>query len=253
MIAGSPDRLNAADVDLLERFVRTRGGTLIVLPDRAPGGVAARLFQRRWTEHLEATPSPTGALRASETLRRSGASPFDIVPGHVKGSPVIVLSPAGNGRIVVSGAMDAWRYRDADGGAFDRFWRSLVLESASAGSSLTLDFASPIAAPAAVVPFVVRYRRMDAATNTDLTATATCGDGVARAVRLWPDGADDVFSGTVDIEGTEPCRLRVTVEGGASVVGGIAVTSGATHSVNAVLAKLERAVSRTSRRDDCRR
>ncbi len=142
--------------------------------------------------------------------------------------------------------MAAWRYRDADGGAFDRSWRSLVLESASAGSSLTLDFASPIAAPAAVVPFVVRYRRMDAATNTDITATATCGDGVARAVRLWPDGADGVFSGTVDIEGTEPCRLRVTVEGGASVVGGIAVTSGATHSVNAVLAKLERAVSRTS-------
>ncbi len=183
VIAGSPDSLSSRDVTLLERFVRMRGGTLILLPDRAPGGVAARLFQGRWTEHLEATPSPTGAPRASETLRRFGASPFDIVLGHVKGSPVIVLSPAGNGRIVVSGAMDAWRYRDADGGWFDRFWRSLVLESASAGSSLTLEFASPIASPSAAVPFVVRHRRMGATTSTEIAATAVCGDGAGRAVR----------------------------------------------------------------------
>jgi len=244
-IVGSPEGLSSSDVTLLERFVRERGGTLILLPDRAPTGAATRLLSGRWTEHLEASASPAGVLRASETLRLSAASPFAIVLGTVKGSPVIVLSPTGHGRIVVSGAMDAWRYRDTDGGVFDRFWRSLVLESAAASASLRLEFAHPIAAPGTDAPFVVRHRRMEPSASSTITATAACGHRAAQVVRVWPEGAAGVFAGTVAIEGSEPCHVRVTVEGGPTAVGGVAVTSGAIQSVSAVRSKLERSALRT--------
>lgn len=245
VIVGAPDGLSAGDVDLLDRFVRTRGGTLILLPDRAPSGSAARLFNGRWSEHLEASPSAIGALRASETLRLSNPSPVDDVLGTVKGSPAIVQSPAGDGRIVVSGAMDAWRYRDADGGAFDRFWRSVVLESASAGAPLRIDVATPIATPGSTVSFEVRYRRMDPSASATITARAGCGDRPARTIRLWPEGPAGVFAGVLAIDGAEACEISVAIDGGPGVTGGIAVTTGAIRSIHAVIAKLDRYASST--------
>jgi hypothetical protein len=38
----------------------------------------------------------------------------------------------GSGRLMVSTAMDAWQFRDAADGAFDRFWRGVVAEAADA-------------------------------------------------------------------------------------------------------------------------
>lgn len=243
-IVGSPDALSASDVTLLERFVHERGGTLMLVPDRAITGPAMRLLAGRWTEHLEATASAVGPLQASESIRNASTSPFDEVLASVKGSPAIVVTPTGSGRVVTSGAMDAWRYRDADAGAFDRFWRSLVLESAAAGAALQLDFARPIAAPGTTVPFTVRHRQMGAGAQSTVSATVTCG-GSAQAIRLWPQGAPGVFAGTVSLDGTDPCEVSAAVEGGPVVTGGIAVTTGATSSVSAVMAKLERAAAQT--------
>jgi len=244
-IVGSPESLSANEVSLLERFVQTRGGTLLLLPDRAPAGPAARLFAGRWTEHLEATASPAGVLQASETLRLAAASPFDLVLGSAKGRPVMVLSPSGNGRVVVSGAMDAWRYRDVDGGTFDRFWRSLVLQSAAASTPLTISFTSSITRPGTAAAFVVRHLRMDPVTATEVLATATCGDHASAAIRVWPSGQNGVFTGTMPVEGDEPCRLRVSIDGGPSAEGGVAVTAGMTRSVADVRLKLERAATRS--------
>lgn len=245
VIAGGPDSLATADVALLERFVRARGGTLVLLPDRAPGGASARLFQGRWIEHLEATVSPAGPLRVSESLRLAAPSAFDVVLASVKGSAAVVVSPSGNGRIVISGALDAWRYRDADGGAFDRFWRSVVLESAALSAPLGIEFADAAAHPAAEVPLVVRLRRMDDTGTKALAATATCGDEPATGVRLWPAGPQGVFNGSVAISATGPCEVAVAVEHGPVAVAGVAVTNGATRSVSEVLARLERAATRS--------
>ena len=239
VVAGGLDGLGAGEVSLLERFVRERGGTLILVPDREISGAAARLVSGQWTEHLEASPSAVGRLRASETLRLVRATPFDTVLGAAGDRPVIVVSPAGRGRVVVSGAMDAWRHRDADGGAFDRFWRSIVLELAAAGDALRIDLQQPIAAPGAHVPFTVRHRQMDAAPLRTMTASAACGAGAAEPIRLWPQGAPGVFSGTVPVAGGEPCEVRVEVEDGPVASSGIAVTTGATDSVSAVLRELE--------------
>jgi hypothetical protein len=244
-IIGSPNGLSEGEVALLERFVGTRGGTLVLLPDGAPSGASARLFSGRWSEHLEASPSAAGPLRASETLRLADASRFDLVLGTVKGAPAIVLAPTGNGRIVVSGAMDAWRYREADGGAFDRFWRSLVFESAANSSSLTVSLARPMTAPGTQLPFTVRHRQMDPGSQRTAIASATCGDGSAHAVRLWPEGAAGVFAGVMPVDGDQPCELRVEMEGSAVTSAGVAVTTGATATVAEVADKLERFAIRT--------
>lgn len=240
VIVGGAEDLGSGDVTLIERFVRTRGGTLILLPDRVPSGAAARLFMGRWTEHVEALASPIGPLRASETIRLAEASPADVVLGSVKGSPAIVVSPTGNGRIVVSGAMDAWRYRDVDRGAFDRFWRSVVLEMAAASAPLSVHFALPIGAPGADLPFEVRHRRMGASVSQALTATASCGERPAQVIRLWPKGPQGVFAGRVSVDSTQGCEVTATVAGGPVATSGFAATGGAIRSLDAVLAKLER-------------
>jgi len=244
VIAGAPDSLAAADVELLDRFVRRRGGTLILLPDRSPGGAAARLFPGRWTEHLEATVSPAGPLRVSESLRMSAPSPFDVVLASVKDSATIVASPSGRGRFVISGALDAWRYRADDGGAFDGFWRTLVIESAATSAAVSIEFAHGTAHPSTEMPIVVRHRRMEDGVPAVVSATTTCGDQPAAVVRLWPAGEAGVWTGHVAVGRDGACEVMAAVENGPVAVAGIAVTNGATRTVNEVLAKLERAVTR---------
>lgn len=241
-VIGGPERLSAADATLLERFVRQRGGTLILVPDQALSGAAAGLVRGQWSEHLEETASPVGPLRASETLRLSNASPADLVLASAQDRPAIVVSPAGRGRIVVSGAMDAWRYRDADGGAFDRFWRSLVLESSVASAALRVEPAQATAAPGARVPFVVRHHQMAEADAATLTASAGCGDEPMQAVRLWPAAEAGVYSGTLSTTAAGSCLIRVAVDDGPVSEGGVVMTMGPTDGVPSVLAKLERGV-----------
>lgn len=245
VVVGGPDSLSASDATLLDRFVHERGGTLILVPDRAIGGAAAQLVRGRWTEHLAATPSKVGPLQASETLRLSGPSVVDVVLGATQGHPAIVLTPAGHGRVIVSGAMDAWRYRDADDGAFDRFWRSLALESATAGAALRAEMAEPIAAPGTRMRFVVRYHRMVETAGTTVTASAACGDDASQSVRLWPEAEPGVYSGTMPAGDAASCAIRVAVDGGPVTEAGLAVTAGPTTGVTAVLANLERAAART--------
>jgi hypothetical protein len=243
-IVGGPDALSAGDVGLLDRFVRQRGGTLVLLPERAITHPATALLAGKWTQHLEATATDVGPMRASETLRLAAPSPVDVVLATMKDRPVIVSSPSGQGRVVVSGAMDAWRYRDADGGAFDRFWRSLVIESAADSHPLRLDFARSITAPFGSVPFVVRLRQMTLPPDLTMGATATCGRGGAEVIRLWPGAPPGVFHGVAPVD-QDACEVTVAVTGGPAVSGGIALVTGGGRSSSEVMAKLERAAERS--------
>ena len=52
VIVGAPDALTAADVQRLEHFVRRRGGSLVLVPDRPFSGAVTRLLAQRWRERL---------------------------------------------------------------------------------------------------------------------------------------------------------------------------------------------------------
>lgn len=237
VVVGAPDALAAAEVDLIERFVRVRGGTAILLPERVPDGPSRRLFGGRWVEELVADPRAVGPLRASELLR-----PRELPPASVAIAPEIVATRAGAGRIIVSGAMDAWRHR-TDAGAFDTFWRSLAAEGAVLGRRVRVEFERPIARPGARHAFTVRYRSMDSESTAAATAIMRCDQSPAQAIRLWPTGALGTFRGELPIPAARSCSVEATVNH-AQTTAAVAVMAAPAPIAHAVLEKLERAAVR---------
>ena len=244
VIVGGPDALTASDVALLETYVRQRGGTLVLLPERRPSGESTRLFQGDWSEHLTLTPESIGPLRASEFLRVANLSPPSAVLAASGSTPVIVSSPIGSGRIIVAGAMDAWRYRDAATGGFDRFWRSVASEGAAAGEGLTVTFANSVLEHGARVAFTIRDRRMTPVSSSEASVVQRCGDALARPVRVWPRGALGEFAGELASSASAACTVEVSV-GDRQVSASIGVVNHASHAVDDTLAKLERHVRAT--------
>jgi hypothetical protein len=139
VIAGAPEALTAADVAGLEAFMRQRGGTVILLVDEAVASPALRTLTgiERWT--AVSRPEPAGAPPASETFSPAVIPPWAETTGHATWS-----MPFGRGRLVVSGQLDAWRYRDRDATAFDTYWRRAAAGAAAAAQHAMAP-ASPLA------------------------------------------------------------------------------------------------------------
>lgn len=209
------DALTAADVDHVERFVRA-GGSAILLPDGAPSGPVARLLIGDWRVRLDAEPSGVGPLRAGELLTAAAVPPTSIVLASAGEVPVIVATPLADGLVVVAGAMDSWRYRDADANAFDRFWRSLAVEAAAARNPLRIAFEERVAAAGSRVPFSV-----SGVATPEVSGVGRCADGAAQAIRLWPSGTEYAFRGELTASERGPCTLEI-VAGDRRAVAGMA-------------------------------
>ena len=236
LIVGGPDALTANDVDLIERFVRMRGGTVVLLPERAPSGSVTRLFAGEWSERLTSEPQSVGPLRATELLVASAAG----ATGATSATGAVVVAPTGAGRLVIPTAMDAWRYRDADGGAFDRFWRSVVAEGAAAGARLQLQFENAVATPGARQEMTVRHRSMTPSSTLQASAVARCGPTHrAQTIRLWPAGSPSALRGELPIADTGACTVEVTVND-ARATRGVAVSAALSRPADDTLAQLER-------------
>lgn len=205
LIAGGIDGLSARDVALIDRFVRVRGGTAILLPDRPPSGEVARLMPGEWREQLMPGPERIGPLHASEILKSARPSATAIVLGAAAGEPAIVVEPRGEGRLIISGAMDAWRYRHLDEAAFDRFWRSIAADAGAASRALQIGLDRPLAANGARIAFTMRHRTMSAAAVLDARLFARCGEQAGRDVRAWPSGGLHVFTGEIPATAPGPC------------------------------------------------
>ena len=140
VIIGAPDAIAARDVDGLDAFLRHRGGAVVLLMDQAPDArPSARLTDvARWQTAEHDAPrsirseGPISPLFASELVWPAELPVGSQALAVDDARPIVWRTPVGAGRIVVSGALDAWRFRDADAMAFDRFWRSLVADAANA-------------------------------------------------------------------------------------------------------------------------
>lgn len=236
-IVGDPDALTPADVALFDRYVRVRGGSLILLPERRITGGAARLLDGQWTEHLLPSPEAVGALRASELLRATNLPLTTQVLAQSGGSSSIVALPRGHGRVIVSGAMDAWRFRDA---AFDDFWRSTIVEAGEAGASLAIAFDSDLAPTGDRMPFTVHRRSFEARDALEITVTSQCGDGERSSVRVWPSGDVNAFNGELQLTDAA-CELRATV-GDRSATAHVSSSVSPARGAEGTLAELERSV-----------
>lgn len=238
VIVGGPDALTAEEADLLERYVRVRGGTLVLLPERRVSGASAQLFPGNGVEHLTADAESIGALRATEILRWTDLPVTATVVARSGSSPAIVSIPAGNGRIIVSGAMDAWRYRHLDSGAFDRFWTSLVAQGAALGEGLQLTFERGIAPRGSRARFTVHDRRFEQRAIVEASAVARC-EGETHAIRLWPGGTVGEFVGEVPAAQQGACTVEAMVDD-RRVARSIAIVDRPARGTELTMAKLAR-------------
>jgi hypothetical protein len=212
VIVSAPDSLTAAEVELLERFVRLRGGSLVLLPDRRPTGPVVRLLPSIRADRREPAPVRIGPLRASELLTFDDSDEGTSVLESTAGQPVIVTRATGRGRIVVSGALDAWRYRDGDT-QFARFWTALLADAVSAaGSTLQVSLDKRVLQPGDEASVTVEWQSLDDIPPA-LSARAdfVCNSGEIGPVRLWPGARRGVFTGVVSPDTAGTCEIRAMV------------------------------------------
>jgi hypothetical protein len=220
VVVGGLDRLSAPDGRSLERFMRTRGGGVVLVPDARVGAgpardllsqsggpqsaLSERLLERPAKLSMSANLAP---LEASELLVFGALTPGAAVVATTAGAdplPVIASMPSGSGRLLVSGAMDAWRSRANDNGAFDRFWQSTIAGLALAvPPPIDIAVEPPLLRPLERASVVVRVRSREYAA---LTATVD-GD---QQIRLRPEPEAGVYRGTFAAKGV-PGRSAIDV------------------------------------------
>lgn len=132
IVVGAAQALADADARGLETFMRERGGAVVLLLDEPPGQAGGRSALLRLTGvsqwHTAAVAEPTGNPPGSESVTPAVAPSW----AETEASPTIWRTAVGRGRLIISGALDAWRYRHLNDGEFDRFWTAQVAEAADA-------------------------------------------------------------------------------------------------------------------------
>jgi hypothetical protein len=242
VVVGAPEDLTAAETEALERFVRLRGGAVLWLPDRMPGGPYRDLlpfggFDEWLTGKSQALAAAAGELSGGEFAlpgsRPQGLETIASVVRDERGQPrpVVVRWSHGAGRFVFSGALDAWRRRSD---AFGTFWRTVVADAAlAAPRPLTLAVSPAVTAPdtSALVRLRVRPDVLDTTRESvetpEVSARVQAPSGSDRWVRLWPTAEPGVFEGTVAVDGEGDHEVIATSSTGESARSVLTVRSGA--------------------------
>jgi len=224
ILVGALDELRTEDLRALDRFASERGGTLVLAPDRRiPAGVTRQLGLPDTEEVLlerpiEAYPAVV-PIRGSELLLLpldERSTTIAAVPQAGGARPVVAAFQRGEGQIVLSGLMDAWRFRGDDSGAFDTFWRSVVADAAlSARPRLDLQITPAIARPGDTVHISVQVRRSELIDRGgtvavgDVAASLSGADGASEIIRLWPGTSVGRFDARVQAPASGGYTVRV--------------------------------------------
>jgi hypothetical protein len=201
---GAPEALVPAELTPLDRFASVRGGTVLLLPDtRLPASVQEKFALPRTEEMLLQVPVRTelgaSSVEASELLLPLENEPFSaMAPVTVDGTEraAIFSVPHGDGAVVLSGMMDAWRYRRREA---NRFWQGLIADlSSAAPPALSVRVDPALARPGDRVHLTATWRRdrIEAGNAVRVPATrATISDGKGgrTPVRLWPGERAGVY------------------------------------------------------------
>ena len=231
VIVGALDELRDRDLSQLERFVSRRGGTLILLPDRRlPAPIRRRFNLPNTDEVLVETAvrvqSSAAVMRASELLLMpqsdGGFKPLAWVRHGGVDRPAIGVVDHGRGQVVLSGALDAWRYRAEESNGFDKLWRGLVADGAlAAPPRVALSVTPAIARPGDEIDLSVALRDTEldpggGVFSSPLVAAAISGgDGRRETIRLWPGTRAGVYT----------ARLIAPAQGRYSVSAAVAGSS----------------------------
>jgi hypothetical protein len=159
------------------------------------------------------------------------ATPLAVDPS---GAPIVTALRRGAGAIVISGALDAWRYRDRAGAAFSRFWPTALLAGAAAVPP-RLDVAArpSVVRPGDLVHIRLRLRASDVPDAPDRVALAAARvnavdpeQRVDEMVRVWPSAEPGVYEG--QWRPSRQGQYAIAAEiGDASGAAGVTVDAGA--------------------------
>lgn len=229
VVVGAPEELTASDVATLTTFCERRGGAVVFAPDRRPSGPYAALISPAGFDEvlLEKGAALGGAMaagiRASEFALPKRLTPGAVALASLSGEDaraVIVSVPRGRGRMLFSGALDAWRYR-ASGqhdGAFSHFWTGVIANLAASSphrASITVQpaVASPgdrVNVHATIDPQAFQPRGGE---GPSVSASLVSSDGTEHFVRLWPGAEIGGFDGEIVAPGPGLYDARLSVAG----------------------------------------
>ena len=224
VIAGAPEDLRREEVEALWQFVDRRGGTLVLLPDRMPTGPYVERLPGKVSEHLLNEPrslDPPGVL-ASELLAMTALPRGGRAIAALNGAPVIVSWPVGDGRIILSGALDAWRYRADPKSRLAGMWREELLTAAlRAPPPIAIVLHPAVVRPGSDVHMEVRLRRTEwadpgpAPRETRLPGIAariSDSRGQLQTIRLWPRAEPGLFGGEFSVAAAGVHAVRVETD-----------------------------------------
>jgi hypothetical protein len=206
VVVGAVDAMTRADARGLEAYLRRRGGSVVLLmDDDRRGPVDSLLRVGNW--RTLRTPGPAvvsgsskSALRASAMMWPAelplGAEAVAVTDsvGGPAGRPVIWQAAVGAGRVIVSGAIDAWHFRDPTQSDFAPFWTNVLAEAAAASPApITLRLDRAVLPPGDSTSVLVTIRDLvldppppGSAARTDAMAVLTNGSDTI-PVALWPE------------------------------------------------------------------
>ncbi len=223
-LVGGVEALTPADVTRLERAARDSGRAVVLLLDGEPGSGP---WRRLW-------PGPTGRMRSAarpiwghlaghrwklrewlEPILSTGVVPLAYLDsGSV---PFIAGRALGAGRVVLVGALDAWRWRaDADV-EFEAGWRAII-QRLAADVPPPVEVISWATGPLARTLHVEVRLRPDVASRAGMVVRAitdATGEQPLPLVRL----AEGRWRGAMRIPRVSSPRVDVDVRDGTEVVG----------------------------------
>ena len=221
IVVGAPTTLTAADEAGLETFLRKRGGAVVLLYDEVPTpGIHDRLTgTTRWIPTTlraatPATPSPATRSPTPELLFTEAAWPAALpasadtrVTARVANAdrPLIWTSGLGRGQVIVSGALDSWKFRDKSTSNFDEFWRATISRAArEAPDAITIEATPNVARPGE--PLTIRVTLRDTIAKPTATLDSTKLD-------LWPTHTPGEYTARIRIPTVGDHTLRATADG----------------------------------------
>jgi hypothetical protein len=247
VIVGSPEDLQRSEVDALWQFAERRGGTVVLLPDKAPAGPYAARLPGKPSEHLysESRLLEPAGVAASEVVSLGVLPRGGRALATLENARVILSWPVGDGHIVFSGALDAWRYRADPKSRLGQFWRNELLSAAfNAPPLVRIDVEPAVVRPGEFARLKVRLRRTEWVEAEGTTAEtrlpaidARVSDpsGQAEMIRLWPDAETGTFRGEVPVTAPGIHTIRVQTERAAaetSILADVSASAAASGSTN---------------------
>ncbi len=275
IIIGAPDTLSTRDVAGLDAFARRRGGSIVFLYDEIPTG-RSLLFTHAdaWATRASRQPIPVipmakaPAVLDSVSLLATELSWPVLLPysarvlattvaakgDSLRDRAVLWSEPIGAGRLVVSTALDSWRFRDLTQSAFDRLWQTVLADAAAAAPPPISVRVSPAAlAPRDSAEVTVTLRDValrdatsqSAPTSIEASIIAPGTSGRRTSLRLWPAADVGEFRATVRAPDTTGVyRIAITGDG-VSAEAPMIVSVGATHATPSNIDLLEAVATAT--------